>query len=80
MNDAPARLLVVHADDDFLSLIEEIGTATDAHRLPPTDRSPVDAEHLMEANSRHGATVIGPSLDEDEARSLRVAATERDDG
>jgi catechol 2,3-dioxygenase-like lactoylglutathione lyase family enzyme/mannose-6-phosphate isomerase-like protein (cupin superfamily) len=66
----PARMLLVHADDSFLSFIEELGTPTTEHRLPPPGEFDLDFATLAERSAAHGAPMIGPSLDEDEARSF----------
>lgn len=74
---APARMLLVHADDSFLSFIETLGSPTSEHRLPPPGEMDLDYDALAEASAAHGAPMIGPSLDEDEARSFaQVAAGE----
>jgi mannose-6-phosphate isomerase-like protein (cupin superfamily) len=65
----PARLLLVHADDSFLRFIETLGTPTDEHRLPPPGELDLDVDSLVQASAAHGAPMIGPPLEEDEARS-----------
>lgn len=65
---APARMLLVHADDSFLSFIETVGEPTSEHRLPPPGEVDLDFDTLAAASAAHGAPMIGPSLDEDEAR------------
>ncbi|HET7407444.1 MAG TPA: cupin domain-containing protein [Mycobacteriales bacterium] len=64
----PARLLLVHADDSFLRFVQAVGTPTDDRRLPPHDEFDLDFETLSRASAEHGAPMIGPSLEEDEAR------------
>ncbi|HAM03436.1 MAG TPA: hypothetical protein DCQ30_14610 [Acidimicrobiaceae bacterium] len=64
----PARLLLVHADDSFLSFIEALGTPTSEHRLPPPGHFELDAETLARASTQHGTPIVGPPLDEEEAR------------
>lgn len=66
---APARMLLVHADDSFLRFIETVGSPTNEHRLPPPGEFDLDIDALMRASADHGAPMIGPSLDEAEARS-----------
>lgn len=76
-SQGPARMLLVHADDSFLSFIEAVGQPTSDHRLPPPGDVDLDFDALAAASARHGAPMIGPSLDEDEARSFaREAAGE----
>lgn len=66
----PARMLLVHADDSFLSFIETVGSPTTEHRLPPPGDVDLDFDALAAASAAHGAPMIGPSLDEEEARSF----------
>lgn len=66
----PARMLLVHADDSFLSFIEALGTPTGDHRLPPPGDFDLDFDTLSRASADHGAPMVGPSLDEEEARSF----------
>jgi len=64
----PARLLLIHADDSFLQFIEEIGTPTDDLRLPTP--SPVDPDAVARASAAHGAPLVGPPLEADEAQQF----------
>lgn len=64
----PARLLLVHADDSFLRFVQTIGTPASEHRLPPPGEADLDFDALSRASAEHGAPMVGPSLDEDEAR------------
>ena len=66
---APARMLLVHADDSFLRFIEEVGTPTTDLRLPPEDAPGADLDTVVRASAEHGAPIVGPSLEEAEARS-----------
>lgn len=65
----PARMLLVHADDSFLSFVEALGTPTVEHRLPPAEEFDLDLDTLMRASAAHGAPMVGESLDEEEARA-----------
>ncbi len=65
----PARLLLVHADDSFLSFIETVGTPTDEHRLPPPGQPEPAADTVVRASAEHGAPIVGAPLEEDEARA-----------
>lgn len=69
----PARMLLIHANDSFLQFIEEIGTPTDERRLPMPGETSVDPDAVARASARHGAPLIGASLEEDEARSALPA-------
>lgn len=65
----PARLLLVHADDSFLSFVEELGRPTSEHTLPPPGAVDIDIDTVVRASAEHGSPIIGPSLAEDEARA-----------
>jgi quercetin dioxygenase-like cupin family protein/catechol 2,3-dioxygenase-like lactoylglutathione lyase family enzyme len=66
----PARLLLVHADDSFLRLVETVGTPAGELRLPPPGTTDVDVEMLRRASAENDATVVGPSLEADEVRQV----------
>lgn len=66
----PARLLLVHADDSFLGLIEAAGTPAAELALPPPGEADVDLDTLVRLNAEHDSVVVGPSLEEDEARAF----------
>jgi mannose-6-phosphate isomerase-like protein (cupin superfamily)/catechol 2,3-dioxygenase-like lactoylglutathione lyase family enzyme len=66
----PARMLQVHNDDSFLALIEAVGTPTRELRLPPAGEFDVDLETLVRLNAEHDSRIVGPSLEEDEARGF----------
>ena len=66
----PARMLLVHADDSFLRFVEQIGTPTSEHVLPPPGEFDFDLDALTRASAEHGAPMVGPSLEEDEARAV----------
>ena len=65
----PARMLLIHDDDSFLQFIESVGTPTAEHRLPPSGEFDVDGETIVRVSAEHGAPIVGPSLEEDDARS-----------
>ena len=69
-SDVPARMLQVHNDDSFLALIEAVGTPTQDLRLPPPGDFDLDLETLVRLNAEHDSRIVGPSLEEDEARAL----------
>ena len=43
---------------------------TTDRRIPPPGQVDMDLESLMRASAEHGAPMVGPSLDEDEAREF----------
>lgn len=71
----PARMLLVHGDDSFLQLIEAAGTPTRERRLPPPGEFDMDLEELIRLNEEHDSHIVGPSLDEDEARTFLGGST-----
>jgi mannose-6-phosphate isomerase-like protein (cupin superfamily)/catechol 2,3-dioxygenase-like lactoylglutathione lyase family enzyme len=64
----PARMLLVHADDSFLRLIEAAGTPARALELPPIGEFDLDLETLTRLNEEHDSHIVGSSLEEDEVR------------
>ncbi|MGH8995567.1 MAG: cupin domain-containing protein [Acidimicrobiales bacterium] len=66
----PARLLLTHADDSFLGLIEAAGTPTTDLRPPSPGQFDLDLDTLVRINAEHDSHIVGPSLDEDEARAF----------
>lgn len=68
-------MLLVHGDDSFLQLIEAAGTPTSELRLPPEGEFDVDLETLIRLNEEHDSHIVGPSLEEDEARAFVVDGT-----
>jgi glyoxylase I family protein len=73
----PARMLQVHNDDSFLALIEAVGTPTRELRLPPAGEFDVDLDTLVRLNAEHDSRIVGPSLEEDEARAFVGDGTEQ---
>jgi catechol 2,3-dioxygenase-like lactoylglutathione lyase family enzyme/quercetin dioxygenase-like cupin family protein len=65
----PAKLLLVHDDDSFLKFIESVGTPTTEHRIPPAGEFDVDGDTIVRISAEHGAPIVGPSLEEADARS-----------
>jgi quercetin dioxygenase-like cupin family protein len=66
----PARMLLVHAGDDFLRFIEAVGTPTRDFRVPPPGASDVAREALVAAGASNDLRFVGPALDAAEARTL----------
>lgn len=70
----PARMLLVHDDDSFLRMVQEGGTPAHEHRLPSPGEFNLDLETMTRLVGEHDSDVVGPSLDEDQARALLPAA------
>lgn len=70
MSAAPARMLLIHAGDDFLSFIEAVGTPTRELRVPPPGVADLDREALVAAGAARDLRIVGPPLDEAEAGRL----------
>ena len=66
----PARLLLVHEDDSFLQLVEAAGSPALELRLPPAGEFDVDLETLTRLNAEHDSRIVGPSLEEADARAF----------
>lgn len=66
----PARILLVHDDDSFLRMVQAGGTRADEHRLPSPGESNLEMERLRQLVEEHDSRVVGPSLEEDQARSV----------
>jgi quercetin dioxygenase-like cupin family protein len=69
-----AKMLLVHANDDFLNFIEAVGTPAPDLSLPPPDGLGMDREALIQAGVVHDVRIIGPNLDEAVARSVTSSA------
>jgi quercetin dioxygenase-like cupin family protein len=65
----PARMLLVHAADDFLGFIEAVGTPTQELRLPPVGTYDLSREALIRMGAEHDLSIIGPPLQESEVRA-----------
>ena len=66
---APARVLLVHANDSFLAAVREIGRPATATDVPDATPS-LTREELDRAFAVHGITNIGPPMEETEAKRL----------
>jgi catechol 2,3-dioxygenase-like lactoylglutathione lyase family enzyme len=66
----PARMLLVHGDDSFLSFIEAIGTPASDLQLPTEGDPNVDFDTVARLSAEHGSPFVGPSLEDDEARAF----------
>ena len=70
-------MLLVHDDDSFLQFIEALGTPTTSRELPPPGEFDVDGETIVRVSAEHGAPIVGPSLEEEDARHhVDMAKTE----
>jgi quercetin dioxygenase-like cupin family protein len=58
----PARLLLVHAADDFLDFIEAVGTPTQDLRVPPPGAYDLSREALIRIGTEHDLSIVGPPL------------------
>jgi glyoxylase I family protein len=74
----PARMLQVHNDDSFLALIEAAGTPTRELRLPPAGEFDVDLDTLVQLNAEHDSRIVGPSLDDNEARAFLADGSDQE--
>lgn len=66
----PARMLLVHAADDFLDFIEAVGTPTQDLRVPPTGEYDLSREALIRIGAEHDLSIVGPPLGASEASDL----------
>ena len=69
IGSAPARMLLIHASDDFLNFIEAVGTPTRELRLPDTD-PPLDRDALIRIAAQHDIRIIGAPLATGEALTM----------
>jgi mannose-6-phosphate isomerase-like protein (cupin superfamily) len=73
MGTSPARMLLVHADDSFLGLIEAAGSPAPRLELPPPGEADVDLDTLVRLNAEHDSQIVGPSLEAGEAEAALMA-------
>ena len=66
----PARMLLVHATDDFLDFIEAVGTPTQDFRVPPAGEYDLSREALIRIGAEHDLSIVGPPLAASEAADL----------
>lgn len=66
-SSTPARMLLVHAADDFLDFIEAVGTPTQDLRVPPAGEYDVGREALIRISAEHDLSIVGPPLPASEA-------------
>lgn len=70
----PARMLLLHASNEFLKFIEAAGTPTHERRLPPAGEHDVGRDVLIRLAAEHDVRIIGAPLADDEARKLAASA------
>jgi mannose-6-phosphate isomerase-like protein (cupin superfamily) len=70
----PARMLLLHASDEFLRFIEAAGTPTHERRLPPPGEHDVSRDVLIRLAGEHGVRIIGAPMADDETRRLVESA------
>jgi quercetin dioxygenase-like cupin family protein len=71
---APARMLLLHASDEFLGFIEAAGTPTNERRLPPVGEHDLSRDVLIRLAAEHDVRIIGAPLAEDETQKLVESA------
>jgi glyoxylase I family protein len=69
----PARLLLVHDDDSFLRMVQAGGTPAREHRLPTPGEFNLDLDTMTRLVEEHDSHVVGPSLEEEQARAVAPA-------
>jgi quercetin dioxygenase-like cupin family protein len=70
----PARMLLLHASDEFLGFIEAAGTPTRERRLPPVGEHDVSRDVLIRLAAEHDVRIIGAPLAQDETQQLVESA------
>lgn len=73
----PARMLLVHAVDDFLRFIEAVGTPTQELTLPPAGEHDLSRDALARIGEEHDVLIVGPPLDAGEASALKETCAVR---
>lgn len=73
-SSVPAKMVLVHENDDFLKFIEAVGVAATDATLPPSGEHDLDRDALIRAAAEHDVRIIGPALDEAEALSATADA------
>ena len=64
----PARMLLVHAADDFLDFIEAVGTPTQHLTLPPPGMYDLNRDALIRIGAEHDLAIVGPPLEASELK------------
>jgi quercetin dioxygenase-like cupin family protein len=71
--DGSARMLLVQDDGSYRDLVHDVGTTAGRPTLPESTGGP-GLERLAQALIDHDSRVVGPSMSEDEARSVVLGA------
>jgi glyoxylase I family protein len=66
----PARMLLVHDDDSFLRMVQSGGARAEERRLPSPGEFNLALDSLNRLVDDHDSHVVGPPLEEEEARSI----------
>ena len=66
LEDEPAVMLQVHADDSFLRFVRAVGRPAPTHTVP-SGPPQGDMDAALQAAARTGQPVIGPPMSEEEA-------------
>jgi len=72
--DRPARVLMVHATDQFARAVRVIGRPATSDDEPTTGGGPT-TDNLNGALAAHGITNVGPSMEQDEAERWLASIT-----
>jgi mannose-6-phosphate isomerase-like protein (cupin superfamily) len=79
MGDTPARMLLIHADDEFLDFIEAVGAPAQAPVLPLADAGGnLDRGALTKAAAEHALRIVGPPLDAGAAQETGARSAHAD--
>jgi quercetin dioxygenase-like cupin family protein len=74
--DRPARILMVHTDNQFVDVIKAIGRPATNNDEPTTHGGPT-IDDLDRAFAAHGITNVGPPMEQDEAERWLASINSR---
>ena len=66
----PARMLLIHAEDDFLDFIQAVGTPAKELTLPPAGAFDLNRDELIRVSAEHDIQMVGPPLEASEASAM----------
>ncbi len=69
----PARLVLVHNADNFVSLLEAIGVPATELRLPSQGEDVIDMERLAQLCEELRMPLLGPPMDDAEAQAIALS-------
>jgi uncharacterized cupin superfamily protein len=72
----PARVLMVHGNDSFMELVRDLGQPTEDRELGRRTEGP-SPDELGTAMAAHDISVVGPCMEEDEARAILASLADR---